>query len=344
LSAPQRPARPTARAASAATTAAAASAAASATATSTARTTAPAASIDPKPDAKAQRAVQSVEVGGRLLLALGAAPGPMSLKDLAAAAGLPAARAHPYLVSFGKLRLIEQQGVSGHYALGAAALQLGLTCLHQLDPVRAATPVAEELARSSGHAVALAVWGNFGPTIVRMIDARQPLHVAMRAGTVMSLLGTATGRAFAAALPDARLALALAGPLGEQPVDPKADPTADHTADELRRPHYTAAQAHTLAEIRAEAARHGGLARAVGRPIPGVNAFSAAAYDHEGQAAIVITTLGHQDNFSPRWDAAPAQGVRRAADEISHRLGWRGAPTMPAAAGSAAAPDDESAG
>lgn len=33
---------------------------------------------------------------------------PMALKDLAAGAGMTAARAHPYLVSFGRLGLIEQ--------------------------------------------------------------------------------------------------------------------------------------------------------------------------------------------------------------------------------------------
>src|SRR5215475_11077859 len=70
----------------------------------------------------AQRAVQSVEVGGRLLLVLAAHEEPMALKDLAAGAGLPPARAHPYLVSFGKLRLVEQDPGSGRYALGAAAL------------------------------------------------------------------------------------------------------------------------------------------------------------------------------------------------------------------------------
>jgi DNA-binding IclR family transcriptional regulator len=154
---------------------------------------------------RGQRAVQSVEVGGRLLLALAASRLPMSLKDLAAQAGLSASRAHPYLVSFGRLRLIEQDATSGHYALGQAALQLGLTCLVQLDALKVATPIAQQLADSSGLAVALAVWGNFGPTVVRMIDARQPLHVSMRAGTVMSILGTATGRAFAAWLPKHQL-------------------------------------------------------------------------------------------------------------------------------------------
>ncbi|HPM67964.1 MAG TPA: helix-turn-helix domain-containing protein, partial [Piscinibacter sp.] len=137
-----------------------------------------------------QRAVQSVEVGGRLLIALGQHAAPMSLKDLAAAADLPASRAHPYLVSFGRLGLIEQDGTSGRYALGPAALQLGLACLHQLDPIKAAGPVAEALSQAIDQTVAIAVWANFGPTIVRVIEGSQPLHVNMRAGSVMSVLGT----------------------------------------------------------------------------------------------------------------------------------------------------------
>jgi DNA-binding IclR family transcriptional regulator len=176
---------------------------------------------------RGQRAVQSIEVGGRLLLALADCPGPMTLKDLAARAGLPASRAHPYLVCFGKLRRIEQDAGTGRYALGPAALKLGLTCLQQLDPVKAALPVAQEIAARTGYAVALAVWGNFGPTIVRMIEARQRLHVAMCAGTVMSILGTATGRAFAAALPAERIHRAMARALGddETPATPLlADP------------------------------------------------------------------------------------------------------------------------
>ena len=157
----------------------------------------------------------------------------MTLKDLAAAADLPPSRAHPYLVSFGRLRLIEQDG-AGKYALGPAALQVGLACLLQLDPVRVATPVAEELAAATGHAVALAIWGNFGPTIVRMIEARQPLHVAMRAGTVMSILGTATGRAFAAVMTPERLEQDVAGALGDTAADEHATAAARACAGATR--------------------------------------------------------------------------------------------------------------
>lgn len=259
-------------------------------------------------DDKGQRSVQSIEVGGRLLLALAGSRLPMSLKDLAARAGLSASRAHPYLVSFGRLGLIEQAAASGHYALGPAALQLGLTCLVQLDALAVAGPVAERLAASTGLAVALAVWGNFGPTVVRMIDARQPLHVSMRAGTVMSIFGTATGRAFAALLPMHRLQEAMAGALGDEGAPPGPS---------------LAGREAELAGIVAEMTRHG-VTRAAGRPMPGVNAFSAAAFDHEGTPAIVITVLGHQDHVGADFDSPVASAVRAAAAEVSRGLGWHG--------------------
>lgn len=257
---------------------------------------------------KAQRAVQSVEVGGRLLLALAHRLEPMSLKDLAASAALPPSRAHPYLVSYGRLGLVSQNNATGRYALGPAALQLGLTALYQYDPVKAAGPVAEALAADTGQAVALAVWGNFGPTVIRMIDARQPLHVTMRAGTVMSLFDTATGRAFAGVLRTERIADALAG---------------DTLGGNGSAARLTAASLRTkLQPARDELASHG-CARAVGRPIPGVNAFSAPTFGHDGEPVLVITLLGHQDHVPSAWSSPMAAAVRRAAAEISAQLGHR---------------------
>jgi DNA-binding IclR family transcriptional regulator len=257
-----------------------------------------------------QRAVQSVEVGGRLLLALAQQPGPLSLKDLAALAGLTPARAHPYLVSFGRLRLVEQQP-SGRYALGPAALQMGLTALHQLDAMREAEAVAEALAATTGHAVAIAAWGNFGPTVVRMIEAQQPLLVSMRAGTVMSLLGTATGRAFAAVLPRERLLQATTGAVGDPPG----------------RATRLSAEDLAIVEAARKDVRAHGAVRAKGRPIPGINAFSAPALDHEGQPALVITALDHEERCPVDWNSASARAVRDAAREVSSRLGWAGGAT-----------------
>jgi DNA-binding IclR family transcriptional regulator len=76
-------------------------------------------------------------------------------------------------------------------------------------------------------------------------------------------------------------------------------------------------------QAREDVRRHG-VVRAEGRPIPSVNAFSAPVFDHEGQAVLVITALGHQDDFSTDWDSPAAKAVRNAAAEISSRLGWQG--------------------
>lgn len=262
-----------------------------------------------------QRAVQSVEVGGRLLLALAEHTTPLSLKELAAAADLPAARAHPYLVSFGRLGLVQQDAHSGHYALGPAALRIGLTCLFQSEPIKVAGPVMESLAAETGQAVALAVWGNFGPTVVRVIEARQPLHVAMRAGTVMALFGTATGRAFVGSLPRERLQQALSGPLGE----PLGGLQGGQLGPALSPKQLAAEADPAQAELRSH-----GVTRAVGRPIPGVNAFSAPVRDHEGEVVLVLTLLGHQDHFPSAWTSPMARALRAAATQISQHLGYRG--------------------
>ncbi|WP_119153230.1 IclR family transcriptional regulator [Caldimonas tepidiphila] len=267
----------------------------------------PATTVAPNED-RAQRAIQSVEVGGRLLLVLGERSAPMTLKDLAEAAGLPASRAHPYLVSFGRLGLVAQDPGTGRYALGPAALQLGLACLRQLDPLKVASPIAEALAERIDQTVALAVWANFGPTVVRIIESTQPVHVNMRVGTVMDLEKTATGQVFAAFLPARKLVQLAAGPLGGQ--GGALLPGAVGMPDEER--------AAALEEVRQR-----GLARAVGQPIPGVNAFSAPVFDHAGDVELVLTALGPAVNFPSAWNSPIARAVGDAARSISERLGWR---------------------
>ena len=253
---------------------------------------------------RSQRAVQSVEVGGRLLLALADSASALSLKDLAARADMTPSRAHPYLVSFGRLGLVEQDA-SGRYDLGPAALRMGLASLQRLEPLRAAEPVLRELAAQTGHAVALAVWGNFGPTVVRLVEAAHPLHTTLRIGSVLSLFDTATGRAFAAVLPRERLRQAIAGPLGE-PL-----PASGWKA-----------RAGDLEEIAQEWRTHG-ISRVVGSPIPGVNAFSAPVFDLEGHPVLALTLTDREDRLPPAWDGATARALAAAARELTQRLGGR---------------------
>lgn len=238
-------------------------------------------------DGKGPRGIQSIEVGGQLLLALAHHGRPMALKDLAREAGMTPAKAHPYLVSFIKLGLVAQEGGSGPYGLGPLALQLGLISLQQYDPVRLATPVIESLALTLGHTVAIAVWGTRGPTIVRVAEGPTPVHISMRHGTVMSLAGTASGRLFATWRPDDAAAL-------QEPLPDAATQDA----------------------VRAQ-----GLAISRDGVIAGVSALAAPVFEASGRLVMSLTAIGPSASFDTRADGPPATLLREAARALSRQLG-----------------------
>ena len=263
-----------------------------------------------------QRGIQSIEVGGQLLLALVHHGGPMALKDLARGAGMVPAKAHPYLVSFARVGLIEQDRDSGTYFLGPLALQLGLISLQQANPVQVATPLIAELAQRIGHTVALAVWGSRGATIVRLEESPSAVHVNMRHGTVFSLANTASGRLFAAYLDAADVKARLDEERAQQravvrdePVSGMLPATAVPTWKEFEK---------QLVEVRAH-----GLSRSVGEVLPGVNAMAAPVFDHTGAIVLCLTAIGPAAVFDTRWDGALARALRACAAQVSQRLGWR---------------------
>jgi DNA-binding IclR family transcriptional regulator len=252
------------------------------------------------PAPRLQRGIQSVEVGGQLLRALAHEGRPLALKDLAREAGMSAAKAHPYLVSFGKLGLIEQDALSGRYGLGPLAMQLGLISLQQYDPVRLATPLIGELARTLGHTVGIAVWGNRGPTMVRVEEAPSAVHVNMRHGTVMSLRGTASGLLFCAYLPRSVVLQALAAEAAGGGGSSRLD----------------AALQAQLAEVRRE-----GLAQAVDASVPGISAMAAPVFDVTRSIVMSLTAIGPSAIFDARFDGAVANALRHSATELTRQLG-----------------------
>jgi DNA-binding IclR family transcriptional regulator len=262
---------------------------------------------------RSRRGIQSVEVGGRLLHALAHHGRAMALKDLAADAGMTAAKAHPYLVSFGHIGLVEQDRASGRYALGPLALQLGLIGLQQADPVRIAASLLPELAAQTGHTVALVVWGSRGPTIVLREASPAAVHVDMRHGTVFSIAGTASGRLFAAHLP-----AEVVRPIyeAERESSARAQRRGDNGAPTpVRLPAWRGFETE-LTEVR----RHG-LGRSEGAVVAGVSALSAPVFDHRGVMVLALTAIGPSAAFDARWTGHVASVLRDAAHTVSARLG-----------------------
>jgi len=53
------------------------------------------------------------------------------------------------------------------------------------------------------------------------------------------------------------------------------------------------------------------------------SAFSGVAFDHEGEAAVVITVLDHEDRLKGDWSGEGARAVREATHAITRRLGGK---------------------
>ena len=269
---------------------------------------------------RVQRGIQSIEVGGQVLLALVHQGRPMALKDLAREAGMAPAKAHPYLVSFARIGLIEQDALTGFYFLGPLALQLGLISLQQANPVQVATPLIAELAQRIGHTVAIAVWGTRGATIVRLEESPSAVHVNMRHGTVFSLANTASGRLFAAH---------LEAPLAKARLDEeRAQQKAGRAEAAVGMPPLAPVPSWKEFERQLAEVRTHGLSRSVGEVLPGVNAMAAPVFDHTGAIVLSLTAIGPAAVFDTRWEGALARALKACAALASQRLGWNG--TRPA--------------
>lgn len=254
---------------------------------------------------ESQQGIQSIEVGGRLLEVLAAQIQPMMLRDLAAAAGMPPAKAHRYLVSFGRMGLIEQEASTGRYGLGPFALQLGLAGLARLDPYQLALSALAELSATLNQTVAVAVWGNHGATIVRWLESSHPVTASLRTGAVMPLTRSATGRVFLAFLPPAQTTklaheeMALNARSGLSPGTTEA-----------------------LQKVVEQTRRHG-LGRAVGDMIAGVSGLAAPVFDYNGTLVLALVSLGYSGAFDSTWEGHNAVALRECAEKLSARLGYR---------------------
>jgi DNA-binding IclR family transcriptional regulator len=249
---------------------------------------------------RAQQGIQSIEVGARILQALAKAPRPQMLRDLALAAEMPAAKAHRYLVSFMRMRLVEQ-AETGLYDLGAFALELGLSAVARLEPVALAAPALAELREETGQTVALAVWANHGATIVRWLGADTPVSASLRVGAVMPLTRSATGAAFLAFLPQETTARWVKKELADharQGLTPATRDEVDRVIAQIRRQGYS-----RTSEF-----------------IPGISGVAAPVYDHTGSMTLALVALGYSRPFDAAIDKISSTVVRKAA-LLSQRLG-----------------------
>ena len=149
-------------------------------------------------EVKSSHGVQSLEIGIGVLKVLVESGSAMMLKEIAAAADMPASKAHRYLVSLVRSGLVQQDSENSKYDLGPLAIPLGLAAVDRLDRVKLGLNCISALRDLTNETTALSVWGEFGPVMVRWERPHRPITVNVVTGNTVSLLATSTGRLFAA--------------------------------------------------------------------------------------------------------------------------------------------------
>lgn len=253
-------------------------------------------------DDKRRQGVQSVEVGMHLAQCLAMAGAPMSLSELASAAGMPPAKAHRYLVSLIRSGLVSQNPATGRYDLGPLASDIGFAALARLDVAEVSAAYIETARAQLDETLLLAVWGNRGPTVVRWVESTRPVTVNVRLGSVMPLLSSATGRAFLAWMPPAV--------------------TTPYVDSELALPTCPLQSRKEVDALISQTRRHG-LSRVQGEMLPGVSALAAPVLNRQDELVCVLTALGPQEAFDAGWEGEVAAALSGQAAALSVRFGHR---------------------
>lgn len=248
-----------------------------------------------------RQGIQSIEVGMTLLIALEQGRRPMSLTQVATAAGLQPSKAHRYLVSLGRTGLVSQSPTSGLYDLGPAMRRVGAEALRRTDEVGTVSAHLPGLRDRTGHAVNLAAWGDRGPVVVRWDYGSFPLPITVRVGATLPLLTSSVGLNCLTWLPAVMTRPVLKAEL-------KASPDAKEARFEM--------------EAAVEQTRTRGYALTSGKVIPGVTSLAAPVMDATGWLSLVVAVAmpaGHADD---RAVASVAKDLLDTTRRLSIELGW----------------------
>lgn len=248
--------------------------------------------------------VQSASTGLLVLKELAASGGRATLTALAARLGENPAKVHRYLASLMEESFVIQDRGTQQYVLGSQCIAIGLAAMRMADPIRLAEPSLIRLRENLEVTCFVAIMGNRGPTIMRFEEPGLPVTVNVRAGSVMSLLWSATGRLFLALLNEKRVRKLAEEELASTPAELREQLDASDPIGRLQR------------EIKAA-----GLATVRDTNLKGISAVSAPLFDANGHICAALTALGATGGFDASPSGAIAKALRLEAETISAELG-----------------------
>jgi len=220
---------------------------------------------------------------------------------------MPRAKVHRYLSSLRASGLITQDPETGHYAIGPAAVTIGLVGLGRLSPVRQLNDALPRLRNRVNETVTAAIWGDTGPTVIAIEESDHVVTMNVRIGSVLPLMTTAIGRVFLTYLPPSLTRRFVAAEQARASAPSPLEPCED-----------------ILTDIRERR-----LSRASSALLPGVDAVAAPVFDVRGKLAAVICVVGRSGGTLCSWEGPVARALDQAARNLSRQLGCLDVATEP---------------
>jgi len=236
----------------------------------------------------------------RVLHLLAAERRGLSVTELARRLAMPRTTAFRVLKTLCAEGMIERR--NGGYRSGTGLLRLGLEALRALELRTLAAPILRKLARTTGETAHLAVRESSQMLILEVCDSPNPLRVASRPGSLVSIHCAATGKAMLATLPADELQELLAG-LELAPRTPNTITSVPGLEKEI------------------EAIRPRGYAVDNEEYHDGVRCLAAPVRDAHGAPVAAIGITGVTIRFTKRRIPEVARAVMQAAESLSSALG-----------------------
>ena len=253
-----------------------------------------------------KQGVQSLEIGIQVLQAILDGHRGMMLKEIAAAAGMPANKVHRYLVSMIRTGLVEQEANGTRYNLGPLALNIGLVAADRLDRIQVGLNAIAELCVEIDETTALATWSHTGPIVVRYERPRRPVTVSVSTGSTLNMITTASGRIFGAYLAPESYQHLIEKELksSDLPSEFRSSLAVAKLFDETRRTGVAIVESHHLAS--------------------GVAAIGAPVFNAANEITLAMSAVGFMGMLDTSLDGSVVRSLKAAALKLSKRLGYMG--------------------
>ncbi len=254
-------------------------------------------------DSEGKNGVQSFEIGMTILRAISGGHRAMMLKDIAAAADMPASKVHRYIVSLVRTGMVEQDPLTSRYDLGPFALSLGLVAVDRLDRIKLGLSAIADLRDEINQTTALAVWSDNGPVIIRTMRPYRPITVNVVTGTALQLLTSASGRAFAAWLPPSTTEALMGRERATLALPAELQSSAGIEA--------------LLAQVR----QQGAAVVSDYHLVPGVSSAAAPVFNFKHEITMSVLAIGVKSMIDLSLDGPVVPALKRSAQALSLRLG-----------------------